>query len=76
MKFIYVGEGLETIAYGLTFPKGVGVEVADSHAVKKLTNNTQFMIDGSGDDPADVPAPPKRDEQAHFKPKAGRPKGR
>ena len=48
MHFTYIGEESETTAFGLRFPHGVGVEVTDAHAVRKLTNNPYFasVVDG------------------------------
>lgn len=43
MHFAYIGEGEETDAFGLRFPRGASVEVTDAHAVKKLSNNAQFV---------------------------------
>lgn len=47
-KFTFIGEEQETTAFGLRFPRGVGVEVTDAHAVRKLTNNQYFaaVFDG------------------------------
>jgi hypothetical protein len=48
MKFAYVGGDEETTAFGLRFPRGVGVEVTDAHAIRKLSNNPHFstVVDG------------------------------
>jgi hypothetical protein len=44
-KFIYKGPAVETVAYGVTFPKGEAVEVTDEFAVKKLTGNPCFKVE-------------------------------
>ena len=46
--FTFIGDEQETTAFGLRFPRGVAVEVADAHAVRKLTNNQYFaaLVDG------------------------------
>ena len=44
MKFIYIGTGAETDAFGLVFPKGQPVEVEEAYAVKKLSGNPQFKV--------------------------------
>lgn len=41
-KFIYLGPATETVAFGVTFPKGEAVEATEDHAVKKLTGNPCF----------------------------------
>lgn len=48
MQFAFIGEEQETTAFGLRFPRGVGVEVTDPHAVRKLTNSRFFasVVDG------------------------------
>lgn len=41
-KFIYLGPAAETVAFGITFPKGEAIEATEDHAVKKLTGNPCF----------------------------------
>lgn len=41
-KFVYLGPAAETVAFGITFPKGEAVEATEAHAVKKLTGNPCF----------------------------------
>jgi hypothetical protein len=41
-KFTYIGDEPSVFAFGLTFPKGVFVEVTDAHALKKLPNHSHF----------------------------------
>ena len=41
-QFAYIGDEQETQVFGLVFPRGVAVEVTDSHAIRKLTNNQYF----------------------------------
>jgi hypothetical protein len=41
-KFTYIGDEPSVFVFGLTFPKGVPVEVADAHALKKLPNHPHF----------------------------------
>lgn len=43
MFFAYIGEGKEAGAFGLLFPNGEPVEVLDEHAIRKLSNNPQFV---------------------------------
>jgi len=47
-KFAFIGEEEETQGFGLVFPRGVGVEVTDPHAIRKLSNNQFFaqVFDG------------------------------
>lgn len=42
-EFIYKGPAVETVAFGITFPKGEVVEVTDGYAIGKLTNNPCFV---------------------------------
>jgi hypothetical protein len=58
MKFVYVGAGYETTAFGIEFIKGEAVEVIDEYAIKKLSNNPCFEI---------------ATEKEEEKPKQGRP---
>ena len=41
-KFAFIGDEQETQGFGLVFPRGVGVEVTDAHATRKLTHNQYF----------------------------------
>lgn len=47
-QFAFIGDEQETQVFGLVFPRGVAVEVTDSHAIRKLTNNQYFsqVFDG------------------------------
>lgn len=47
-QFAYIGARDETTVFGLSFPRGVAVEVSDSHAIAKLSNNANFsaVVDG------------------------------
>ena len=55
--FAYCGDHEETRVYGLTFPRGVPVEVTDWLAFKKLSNNCDFSqcFDGVEVLPAEQP---------------------
>jgi hypothetical protein len=46
--FTYIGEGEGTEAFGLLFPRNSPVDVADEYAIRKLSNNPQFVsvVDG------------------------------
>jgi len=40
--FAFIGDEAECVAFGLRFPRGVGVAVLNAHAVRKLSNNRFF----------------------------------
>lgn len=60
MKFTFIGEEQENVAFGLRFPRGVGVEVTDAHAVRKLTNNRFFAAVFDGVEVLEPVEEPKR----------------
>lgn len=41
-KFKYIGDRDETYLFGYVFPANVAVEVDNSHAIQKLSNNSHF----------------------------------
>ena len=61
-KFAFIGDEQESRGFGLVFPRGVAVEVTDSHAIRKLTNNQFFsqVFDGVEVLDAIEPAPKRR----------------
>ena len=69
MRFTYIGDELETVAFGLRFPRGVGVEVTDPHAVRKLTNNRFFAAVFDGVEVLD-PVPVAAEKRRGRPPKA------
>lgn len=47
MYFKYVGGNDSTECFGISFPKDKPVDVQDTRAISKLTNNTAFQkVDG------------------------------
>jgi hypothetical protein len=59
-SFTFIGDELETVAFGLRFPRGEAVEVTDAHAVKKLTNNQYFAQVFQGVEVLEAEPPKKR----------------
>jgi hypothetical protein len=70
MKFVYTGTRHDTgasdgneagtiVAFGVTFPKGIPVEVTDAHAVHKLSGNAYFRT--VAEEPATVTLPASED---------------
>lgn len=61
-QFAFIGDEQETQGFGLVFPRGVAVEVSDSYAIRKLTNNQFFtqVFDGVEVLDAVEPEAPKR----------------
>lgn len=45
MRARYLGDHSETTLFGIRFPKGVFVEVADPTAQRKLSNNNHFEVE-------------------------------
>lgn len=68
MFFSYIGEGEETDAFGLVFPRGVPVEVTDAHAIRKLSNNAQFVAVFDGVEVVEAPEPKRRGRPPKVKP--------
>jgi hypothetical protein len=58
MRFRYIGDSTEMIAFGYDFRNGATPEVTDPHALRKLSGNQFFeaveevtMQEGSGETP-------------------------
>lgn len=45
MKATYKGPEIAVEVFGIIFPRGQGVEVADAHAQTKLRGHPEFEID-------------------------------
>lgn len=59
-QFTYIGDEKETSAFGLMFPAGVAVDVADAHAIKKLRGNPYFSETFEGVEVLDAEQPKRR----------------
>lgn len=60
-RFTYNGDHEEVTTWGVTFPRGVPVEVTNETLLRKLPGNSEFSL---SPEPTPAPAPePKQDEQ-------------
>lgn len=64
MRFVFLGGpacGVDVcVAFGVTFPLGVAVEVHEPHAIAKLRGNQFFAIAAPGEDASPPRNPPRR----------------
>lgn len=58
--FTFIGDEVETVVFGLLFPRDTPVEVTDAHAVSKLGNNRFFTQSFDGVEVLDAVEPKKR----------------